>query len=162
MTKTETTKINLNLEDFGALATPIERALNKHFSHLRSTDESISIDIATLDGQLTLDLGTCFGWDEKSESSPSIKFSLVDLVREHLEFALWHHFASKNKEAKERFMSEDAMLYAGPFREQLRECIRLIDAVESHVKADTALQCIKPDWNPMTIHVDWTRLIEGF
>jgi hypothetical protein len=161
MTKTENAKIDLNVEGFGALATPIARAVNKHFAHLTSTDESISIDIDTPDGQLTLDLGTCFGWDEKSESSPSITFSLVDLVRDHLEFALWFYWASQHKEREERFTAGDAMYYAGPFREQLRECIRLIDAVESHVKADTALQCIKPDRNPMTIHVDWNRLTEG-
>jgi hypothetical protein len=163
MTETENAKIDLRADCkalFGVLAESIGRAMNKHFAHLTSQDESMAIDIDTPDGQLTLDLGSCFGWDCKSETSPSIKISLIDLVREHLQFALWFYYASKDKEKKDRFTAGEAMYFAGPFREQLRECIKLIDAVEAHIKTDTAAQFIKPDRNPMVIHVDWDKLAQ--
>jgi hypothetical protein len=161
MSKSENAKIDLvtNCTDmFGTLAAAIGRALNRYFGKLTSNDESMQVVLWGPEGHLTLDLGPLFGWDEKSESCPSIKISLVDIVRDHLEFALWFHYASANKETKDRFMAKDAMLHAGPFREQLRECIRLIDAVETQIEGDAALQFIKPDRNPTVIHVDWNGL----
>jgi hypothetical protein len=162
LSKSEHAKIDftLNCKDlFGALAAPIGRAMNRFLAGLTTNDESMSLDLDGREGHLTLDLGTCFGWDEKSESSPSIKISLVDLVRDHFELPLWMYHASANRETKDRFTAKEAMTYAGPFREQLRECIRLIDAVEAQIESDAALKFIKPDRNPMAIHIDWNGLV---
>jgi hypothetical protein len=126
MTKTEVAKIRFHLEDLEReIAPAISSALKRHFNRLTDKDgfESFGLHIMP-DGRLHLDLGPLFGFDERSETTPSISFSIVDLLRDHLEAECWFAEAGKKKE----------LLHVKPFRAQLQECLRLIDYVVEQMK----------------------------
>jgi hypothetical protein len=128
MTKAEAAKIGLqnNLADcFGELSIQIgatlERALRDRLTE-KDGDETFQAHI-TKDGRIEIELGPLFGFDEKSESTPSFSFDLIDLVKAELEFGVWVTQGKK-----------EALTYVTALRDKLTKCAQLIDHVAARLK----------------------------
>ena len=127
MSETEAAKFDFSAacEDLIAdktLRPTMAKALKQYFHHLTNEEEAFSAHIA--DGQIGIEFSLC-GFDKDPESrtsccGPTLSFSLVDLVRDHIEFSLnWLNYDRRDAHA---------------LRIQLEECIRMIDWADEYAR----------------------------